>query len=78
MVLLRWFVTGLYFTVLPQIEIAKLLFRNGLLRLELLVSVLEEPMKKVLTGLVAVLLGIFLAARAVYFRFGKRRRYLRS
>jgi hypothetical protein len=51
MVLLRRFVTGLYFAVLTQIEIAKLLFWNRLLRLELFVSVLEESMKKVLTGL---------------------------
>jgi len=77
MFLLRWFVMGLHFTVLTQIVIAKSLFWNRLLRLELLVSVLEES-KKVLTVLVPVLLGIFLAARAVYFRFGKRRRYLHS
>jgi hypothetical protein len=57
MVLLRWFVTGLYFAILTQIEIAKLLFWNRLLRLELFVSVLAESMKKVLTGLGAVLLG---------------------
>jgi len=57
MFLLRWFVAGLHFRVLAQIEIAKLLFWNGVIRLELLVSVLEESMKKVLTGLVAVLLG---------------------
>ena len=51
MFLLRWFVMGLHFTVLTQIEIAKSLFWNRLLRLELLVSVLEES-KKVLTVLV--------------------------
>jgi hypothetical protein len=54
---LRRFVTGLHFIGLTQIEIAKLPFWNRLLRLELFVSVLEESMKKVLTGLVAVLLG---------------------